>query len=120
MCWGWQQLHAIPMNDFFSNQKGGHLQYLTNQGLILSIITMALSLLIDLTPSKTLKQAKRTLLLITLPARVSSLSSQPLLIAIPIAHRGNKLCLLDPALNKPNAHCTTSKRTHLRRAKCHG
>jgi len=70
MCWGFQQLHTLAIHEWLVRQKGGHFQYLTNQGLVLATITMAISFFIDLAPSKPLKQAKRALLLIALPLAV--------------------------------------------------
>jgi len=70
MCWGFQQLHTLAIDEWLSRQKGGHFQYLTNQGLVLAALTMAISLLADLVQARSLRRAKRALLLIALPLAV--------------------------------------------------
>lgn len=67
MCWGFQQLHTLAIDEWLRTQKGGHFQFLTNQGLVLAIITMSLSLISDLFPLGTVKQLKRAFMLISLP-----------------------------------------------------
>lgn len=32
MAYGWFGLHTLPINDWITTQKGGHLQFLTIQG----------------------------------------------------------------------------------------
>jgi hypothetical protein len=96
MSWGFQQLSTLAIDEWLSKQKGGHYQYLTNQGLILAIITMALSLLSDLAPLGPIKRLKRTLLLISLPVRAVLLSWQvQSVISGTIALRSDKHYLLD-------------------------
>lgn len=71
MYYGFNQLHTLEIDEWISQQKGGHFQYLTNQGLVLAGITMVLSFLADLMPLRPLRRLKRSLLIIALPVRVT-------------------------------------------------
>lgn len=68
MAYGFLSLHSLPINDFIATQKGGHFQYLTIQGLVVSWLTMVTSLVCDLIPaSNGIRTVKRTFLMIALP-----------------------------------------------------
>lgn len=50
MLWGYLSLNrAGPIDTFIRSQYGGHLQYLTIDGLLVSIATLIMSLAADLT-----------------------------------------------------------------------
>ncbi|KZV75745.1 hypothetical protein PENSPDRAFT_34963 [Peniophora sp. CONT] len=69
MYWGFfVGLDSTGFDDWVQSQKGGHMQFLTIQGLALAAATLSLGLLHELVPSIPLiKQVKRTLSLISLP-----------------------------------------------------
>ncbi|KIJ69002.1 hypothetical protein HYDPIDRAFT_172501 [Hydnomerulius pinastri MD-312] len=68
MAWGWRSLHHLPIQEWINTQKGGHLQYLTIQGLAGAWLCMTLSVICDLFPSVAfVRRAKRGLLMIALP-----------------------------------------------------
>ena len=73
MLWGFRQLQYLAVDEWISRQKGGHLQFLTNQGLLLAAMTMALGLLADLVPIGATIQLKRALLIISLPVLEANL-----------------------------------------------
>jgi hypothetical protein len=65
---GFQGLGTLGMHEFIKDQKGGHFQFLTIQGLVLAAAAMASSLALDLAPSLGgLRTAKRLFLMISLP-----------------------------------------------------
>ncbi|KAI0372825.1 hypothetical protein BV20DRAFT_1050265 [Pilatotrama ljubarskyi] len=71
MTYGYLHLPDMVSNIRMAEMKGGHFQFLTIQGLCLAWITMTLSLGCDLIPSsKALKKAKRTILMVALPASI--------------------------------------------------
>ncbi|KAF9069887.1 FAR-17a/AIG1-like protein [Rhodocollybia butyracea] len=71
MIYGYQRLKGLPIDAVISAQYGGHLQYLTIQGLFLACFTTLTSLVIDLFPSTNfLKPLKRTLLIVSLPVSI--------------------------------------------------
>ncbi|KAI0327178.1 hypothetical protein GY45DRAFT_1347945 [Cubamyces sp. BRFM 1775] len=71
MTYGYLHLPDVVANIRMAQTRGGHFQFLTIQGLCLAWITMLLSLASDLTPtSKTLRRAKRTMLMIALPISI--------------------------------------------------
>ncbi|KAL1680755.1 FAR-17a/AIG1-like protein [Schizophyllum commune] len=51
MAWGYNSLRDLPLDKFIRTQYGGHLRFLTIQGLAAAFLTMVLSLLVDLFPS---------------------------------------------------------------------
>ncbi|KAH7889316.1 FAR-17a/AIG1-like protein [Phlebopus sp. FC_14] len=69
MTYGYRSLDALPLQAWIKQQKGGHAQFLTMQGLAGSWFYMILSIICDLYPSlKTrLQDVKRVLLMIALP-----------------------------------------------------
>ncbi|KAJ4480649.1 FAR-17a/AIG1-like protein [Lentinula edodes] len=72
---GYHNLTKLPINAFISTQYGGHLQYLTIQGLFITCATTLISLLMDLFPSvngkSSLKPLKRILLIIAMPLSIT-------------------------------------------------
>ncbi|KAJ3861219.1 FAR-17a/AIG1-like protein [Lentinula novae-zelandiae] len=82
---GYHNLTKLPINAFISTQYGGHLQYLTIQGLFVTCAATLISLLIDLFPSVNgeyyfssrsfwlfaLKPLKRILLIIAMPLSIT-------------------------------------------------
>ncbi|GAW06622.1 conserved fungal protein [Lentinula edodes] len=69
---GYHNLTKLPINAFISTQYGGHLQYLTIQGLFITCATTLISLLMDLFPSvNALKPLKRILLIIAMPLSIT-------------------------------------------------
>ncbi|EGN95389.1 hypothetical protein SERLA73DRAFT_142019, partial [Serpula lacrymans var. lacrymans S7.3] len=71
MAYGFTSLQHLPIDEWISKQKGGHLQYLTIQGLALAWFTMTLSFMMDvLPPSSILRSVKRTLLMVSLPLAI--------------------------------------------------
>ncbi|KAJ3913507.1 FAR-17a/AIG1-like protein [Lentinula edodes] len=84
---GYHNLTKLPINAFISTQYGGHLQYLTIQGLFITCATTLISLLMDLFPSfrlfglqaltenylpfAALKPLKRILLIIAMPLSIT-------------------------------------------------
>ncbi|KAJ3927619.1 MAG: FAR-17a/AIG1-like protein [Lentinula lateritia] len=69
---GYHNLTKLPINAFISTQYGGHLQYLTIQGLFVTCAATLISLLIDLFPSvNALKPLKRILLIIAMPLSIT-------------------------------------------------
>ncbi|KAJ3850950.1 FAR-17a/AIG1-like protein [Lentinula lateritia] len=84
---GYHNLTKLPINAFISTQYGGHLQYLTIQGLFVTCTTTLISLLMDLFPSvNALKPLKRILLIIAMPLSItiSSIYWPLLLLATPL------------------------------------
>ncbi|KIK91681.1 hypothetical protein PAXRUDRAFT_830623 [Paxillus rubicundulus Ve08.2h10] len=68
MAWGWFDLRGQPTQKWIGTQKGGHLQYLTIQGLSGAWLCMVFSAFCDLFPSVALvRRFKRALLMIALP-----------------------------------------------------
>jgi len=71
MAYGYLGLHTLPIHSFIANQKGGHFQFLTIQGLAVAFVTMLLSMLTDLVPVlSVVKRAKRTVFMIAMPLAV--------------------------------------------------
>ncbi|KII88639.1 hypothetical protein PLICRDRAFT_41839 [Plicaturopsis crispa FD-325 SS-3] len=85
MAYGYMGLSTLPLDAHIRSQKGGHLQFLTIQGLCVAWLTMAASLVADLFPSATsIKRVKRALFMISLPlAVVISSIYWTLLLAFP-------------------------------------
>ncbi|KAF8843577.1 hypothetical protein BDN67DRAFT_964045 [Paxillus ammoniavirescens] len=68
MTWGWFDLRGQPVQEWIDTQKGGHLQYLTIQGLAGAWLCMVFSGFCDLFPSIAfVRRFKRALLMIALP-----------------------------------------------------
>ncbi|KAE9399284.1 hypothetical protein BT96DRAFT_1019605 [Gymnopus androsaceus JB14] len=92
MIYGYKSLQSLPVNDFIEQQYGGHLQYLTIQGLFIACAAMTFSLLKDLFPSATvLGPLKRILLIVSYASldchfdgEPSSSSDSPQFIRIPL------------------------------------
>ncbi|KAL4253887.1 hypothetical protein ABKN59_004196 [Abortiporus biennis] len=71
MAYGWFGLGALQVSEWIETQKGGHLQFLTIQGLAFAAITMTLSIVKDLIPGLPLvNKLKRITFLIALPLAV--------------------------------------------------
>ncbi|KAJ4488087.1 FAR-17a/AIG1-like protein [Lentinula aciculospora] len=71
MIYGYQSLTKLPIDAFISTQYGGHLQYLTIQGLFIACATSLLSLIIDLLPSlSVLNLLKRIMLIVSMPLSI--------------------------------------------------
>ncbi|KAJ3881012.1 FAR-17a/AIG1-like protein [Lentinula edodes] len=69
---GYRNLTKLPINAFINTQYGGHLQYLTIQGLFITCATTLISLSMDLFPSvNALKPLKRILLIIAMPLSIT-------------------------------------------------
>ncbi|KAF4614547.1 hypothetical protein D9613_002984 [Agrocybe pediades] len=68
MVWGYQSLGGLAIDQIMRAQYGGHLQYLTIQGLALACLTMATGLLNDLLP--VFGTIKRSFMIIALPLSV--------------------------------------------------
>jgi len=91
MAFGWFALGEV--GSWMKTQKGGYFQFLTNQGLVVSLLCMFVSLFCDLFPSiKVIRQIKRSILMISLPLEFvvttiywSLLSFFPHLIVLPLA-----------------------------------
>lgn len=85
MYWGYTTMDVGQMGDWVRTQKGQHFQFLTIQGLGVAWLTMVVSLMADILPSKAaFIQVKRGLLLISMPleATISSIY-WPLIILFP-------------------------------------
>ncbi|KAG6333414.1 hypothetical protein ID866_5676 [Astraeus odoratus] len=71
MAYAWSRIGTLPFDDMISQQKGGHLQYLTIQALVGAWGYMGLCLIWDLFPPVRLVQSvwvvKRMLLMVVLP-----------------------------------------------------
>lgn len=103
MAYGYNALGTLPINVVVETQYGGHFQYLTIQGyvahfflsfgdmlttcrLTVAWLTMVLSLLCDLLPKISgLKQVKRLVFMISLPACLSIRWHHPFLINLQLA-----------------------------------
>ncbi|TFK54970.1 hypothetical protein OE88DRAFT_1653557 [Heliocybe sulcata] len=71
MAWGYNNLGSLMQDAWIEKQKGGHSQFLTIQGLLMALLTMAVSLVLDLAPSfAVLRNVKRVLLMVSLPVAV--------------------------------------------------
>ncbi|KIJ68881.1 hypothetical protein HYDPIDRAFT_23759 [Hydnomerulius pinastri MD-312] len=78
MTWGWRSLNKLESHELVRKQRGGHLQYLTTQGLALAWLCMILSMIRDLRLYSgefislfKLDYINRVLLMIALPQTVS-------------------------------------------------
>ncbi|KIJ58322.1 hypothetical protein HYDPIDRAFT_119669 [Hydnomerulius pinastri MD-312] len=78
MTWGWRSLNKLESHELVRKQRGGHLLYLTTQGLAIAWICMILSMIRDLRVFKfgsefkfILDYINRVLLMIALPQTVS-------------------------------------------------
>jgi len=98
MGFGFHSMQKLPIDRHISIQYGGHLQFLTIQGLALTWITMAISFFSDILPSfKGVRILKRYLAIIALPvSMVVSLIYWPLMILFP-------QLILPPASDSANA-----------------
>ncbi|KAH8833846.1 FAR-17a/AIG1-like protein [Flagelloscypha sp. PMI_526] len=68
MYYGLHSLDQLDMNEFVSKQYGGHAQYLTIQGLVISLITVFLAAINDVAPGVPLiPSLKKFFLLVSLP-----------------------------------------------------
>jgi len=89
MAFGWFALGEV--GSWMKTQKGGYFQFLTNQGLVVSLLCMFVSLFCDLFPSiKVIRQIKRSILMISLPlefGRHDHLLVSPLILPTP--HRAS-------------------------------
>ncbi|OCH95044.1 hypothetical protein OBBRIDRAFT_788778 [Obba rivulosa] len=71
MTYGFASLGTLPADEWIRRQKGGHFQFLTIQGLVVALLTMAVALAADFLPSlNALKFLKRTLFMIAMPLAV--------------------------------------------------
>jgi len=71
MIWAYNELVRLMDSVGRDRQRGGHFQFLTNQGLVLAEATLALCLLSDYFPdAKRVASARRILLMITMPLSV--------------------------------------------------
>ncbi|EIN07454.1 hypothetical protein PUNSTDRAFT_89781 [Punctularia strigosozonata HHB-11173 SS5] len=71
MYWGFDQLSTLPQDKLIVSQKGGHLQFLTIQGLGAAFLCQSISALSDIMPSVTvLAKLKRNLFMIAMPIAV--------------------------------------------------
>jgi len=71
MAYGWLNLGNLVQDSWISKQKGGHMQFLTIQALMIACLTMVMSLILDLFPSITvLRQTKRAVFMIAMPMSV--------------------------------------------------
>ncbi|SJL10540.1 uncharacterized protein ARMOST_13927 [Armillaria ostoyae] len=68
MTWAHSQLGNSPIDPLVETQYGGHYQFLTILGLVASLCTMGVALLVDLFPSiPALRSLKRTMLMVCMP-----------------------------------------------------
>ncbi|KAJ7063190.1 FAR-17a/AIG1-like protein [Mycena amicta] len=68
MAYGYRALHTLPISDWISSQYGGHLQFLTIQGLVIAWMTMSVGALEDVFPFVPgLGSLKRGLFILALP-----------------------------------------------------
>ncbi|EKM55482.1 uncharacterized protein PHACADRAFT_256130 [Phanerochaete carnosa HHB-10118-sp] len=68
MTYAWFELDSLPHSTLVQQQKGGHFQFLTIQGLVVAWLTMVLSLSADVFPSiKAIRKVKRALFMIAMP-----------------------------------------------------
>ncbi|KAL1723471.1 FAR-17a/AIG1-like protein [Schizophyllum commune] len=71
MAWGYNSLRDLPLDKFIRTQYGGHLRFLTIQGLAAAFLTMVLSLLVDLFPSAPgIRTIKRAVMMVSLPVSI--------------------------------------------------
>ncbi|KAL1686907.1 FAR-17a/AIG1-like protein [Schizophyllum commune] len=71
MAWGYNSLRDLPIDKFIRTQYGGHLRFLTIQGLAAAFLTMVLSLLVDLFPSAAgIRTIKRAVMMVSLPVSI--------------------------------------------------
>lgn len=71
MSYGYRSLSSTPLDKWIRSQKGGHMQFLTIQGLAVAWVTMLLSLGNDIFPTvKSLRALKRALFMIAMPLSV--------------------------------------------------
>ncbi|KAJ7632508.1 FAR-17a/AIG1-like protein [Roridomyces roridus] len=71
MTYGYNALHHLTIDSFIASQYGGHLQFLTIQGLAVSWLTMVAALLANLFPSiKAFRSVKRSLFIVAMPVEV--------------------------------------------------
>ncbi|KAK7693643.1 hypothetical protein QCA50_003212 [Cerrena zonata] len=70
MAYGWFGLQGLTVSEWINTQKGGHLQFLTIQGLAVAWLSMTLSTIYDLTGLGLVKSLKRILLMIALPLSI--------------------------------------------------
>ncbi|KAK0223974.1 FAR-17a/AIG1-like protein [Armillaria fumosa] len=68
MAWAHSQLGNSPIDPIVETQYGGHYQFLTILGLVASLCTMGVALLVDLFPSiPALRSFKRAMLMVCMP-----------------------------------------------------
>ncbi|KAK0451875.1 FAR-17a/AIG1-like protein [Armillaria borealis] len=68
MAWAHSQLGNSPIDPLVETQYGGHYQFLTILGLVASLCTMGVALLVDLFPSiPALRSLKRAMLMVCMP-----------------------------------------------------
>ncbi|GLB35054.1 putative MFS general substrate transporter [Lyophyllum shimeji] len=71
MAFGFSSLDKLMINASIGTQYGGHFQFLTIQGLVIALLTMVVSLLLDLFPSsQVLRKCKRALFIVAMPLSV--------------------------------------------------
>ncbi|KAF8912678.1 FAR-17a/AIG1-like protein [Mucidula mucida] len=87
MVWGFQALQSLPITAFLSSQYGGHFQFLTIQGLFVSIFAMVVAALADIFPRVYgLRTLKRALLMLAMPLEaVVACVYWPLMMFLPYA-----------------------------------
>ncbi|KAH9484250.1 UPF0641 membrane protein [Psilocybe cubensis] len=67
---GYNSLGGLAIDEIMSQQYGGHLQFLTIQGLALACLTMTTSLLYEAFPLSILRTTKRYLMVMAMPLSV--------------------------------------------------
>ncbi|KDQ60734.1 hypothetical protein JAAARDRAFT_125221 [Jaapia argillacea MUCL 33604] len=71
MAYGWNNLENLVQDTWIREQKGGHMQFLTIQGLVVAWLTMVFSLAADLFPHiRAARIIKRALFMIAMPLSV--------------------------------------------------
>nr|GAT47211.1 MFS general substrate transporter [Mycena chlorophos] len=84
MAYGYRSLHFLKINEWIEQQYGGHMQYLTIQGLAIAWLTMTIATVDDVLSIPTLRALKRGLFIIAMPlATVVSSIYWTLLLAAP-------------------------------------
>ncbi|KAF7295029.1 MFS general substrate transporter [Mycena indigotica] len=85
MAYGYNSLHSLKINEWISTQYGGHLQFLTIQGLVIAWATMTIGAVEDVFPSiPGVRAVKRGLLMLSTPvATIVSTIYWTLLLAFP-------------------------------------
>lgn len=96
MAFGFSSLDSLAIEAWIGSQYGGHFQFLTVQGLALALLTMVISLFVDLVPSsQVLRSSKKALFIVAMPlsAVISTIYWTLILLfpalILPLQHSGS-------------------------------